>query len=421
MHAMRAEQLRAYYYGYRGDYALWERGRARAEQSALQHGAAFRFEVWDALASSELYALARDAIGLKRAHERLAQLSGEFPSLATHRDRSRAGYLALHGRFREAIALLEPRAKEEPLAQAGWLGANTLLARIHNKLGEFAAARAVCEGVLEQLRLPDPANAQYAPLLGEYAVALAGLAELASARQLLRELEQASEQRGPLRRAYVSETAVQIALLAGEPEEVERRLQDFELRAHETGIPTLMQHARAFSGRVHAPNARLAALTSGAAQQESTWSRVERSLGGGLSLPQRCERALQMLADRAGVTRGQLYLMHGEEVSASASLGAAPAPEVEAWMRARLLEELEDDATELVLEEEAAPDLPDVMQSGEELVRMLPLSAPTTEGHGVVGAVLLFARGRAPGVPPDLLTSISVHLSRAVSPGRQLA
>jgi hypothetical protein len=422
MHAMRGEEVRALYHGFRGDNALWELGRARAEHHAAQHGASFRFEVWDALSASELSALARDAMGLKRAYERLNKLSEDFPSLRPHQERCRAGYLALHGRFREAIALLAPRAEAEPLAHAGWLPASVQLARIHNRLGEFVEARTVCERVLAGMRCVDARSAQHAPLLAEHAVALAGAGELGAARAVLAQLVEASQDKGPLRRACVAETEVQLALLAGEPELVETALHEFERLAQQTGLLTLMQQARAFSTRVHAPNARLAVLTAGGPQLEGTWSRVERTLGGSLTLTQRCERALEMLVTRAAVTRGQLFLLAGgDALACCAALGEPPPADVEDWMRARLLEEFEDDATELVLEEDAGPDLPDVMPSGDELVRMLPLSAPSSDGHGVVGAVLLFARGKAPGVPPDLLTAIAVHLSRAVMPGRQRA
>ncbi|HEX5659025.1 MAG TPA: hypothetical protein VFX59_17645, partial [Polyangiales bacterium] len=420
MQATRAEEVRALYHGFRGDFALWEAGRARAEQHAAELGASYRFEIWDAFAASELTALGRDAMGLKRTHERLTKLSEDFPSLTPHQERCRAGYLALHGRFREAIALLAPRAAAEPLAQPGWLPATVQLARIHNRLGEFAEARAVCERAITGMRSLDARSAQHAPLLAEHAVALAGLEDFAAARAELATLLAASRDKGPLRRAYVSETEVQIALLAGEPAQVERALRELERCAQETGSATLMQHARAFSARVQAPNARLAALNSGAA--ESTWSRVERTLGGGLSLTQRCERALAMLTERARVTRGQLYLLAGGDALACCATLGEPAPsEVEDWMHSRLAAEFEDDATELVLDEETAPGLPDVMPTGDALVRMLPLSAPASDGHGVVGAVLLFARDRAPTVPMDLLTSISVHLGRAVLPGRRRA
>ncbi len=422
MHAMRAEQIRAYYHGFRGDFARWQEDRARAEHHAAQQGASFRFEVYDALASSELTALGRDAIGLKRTHERLAKLSEDLPSLCAHQERSRAGYLALHGRFREAIALLTPRVAGEPLLQAGWLPASVQLARIHNRLGEFAEARALCARVLTGLSQVDPKSAQHAPLLAEYAVALAGVEELDEARVVFESLKIASADKGPLRRACVSETEAQLALLAGHAQDAERALVEFERHAQQTGMATLMQQARAFSTRVHAPNARLAVLAAGGAHTESTWSRVERTLGGGLSLAQRCERSLAMLAERAGVTRGQLYLLGGGDALACCATQGEPAPaDVESWMRARLGEEFEDDATELVLDDDSAPGLPDVMVCGDELVRMLPLSAPANDGHGVVGAVLLFARGRAPGVAPELITAIAVQLARAVMPGRMQA
>jgi Protein kinase domain/AAA ATPase domain len=418
---LRAEQIRTLYHGFHGDHAEYGRARARTEALALEAGATFRNEVWEALASSELCALGRDAMGLKRAHDRLARLSEELPSLRLHRDRCRAGYLTLHARFREALSLLEPRRLEEPLTHAGWLQSNVLLARIHNRLGEFAEAREVCEPALRQLRGLDLACGQHAALLAEQAVALAGLGEREAAHTLLAELDLASQRKGPLRRASLSETSTQLALLAGEPAAVERELLEFERGAERTGIPTLVQHARAFSARVHAPNARLAMLTSAAhgERTESTWSRVERTLGGALTLEQRAERALAMLIERAGVLRGQLYLLGDGGLHCCGSFGELPGAELEAWLRARLAEELEDDATELVLDEEVARDFPDVTRAGDELVRMLPLSAPSTEGHGVVGAVLLFAHDRVPGVPPDLLSAVSVHLSR--SRARQLA
>jgi len=409
-----AAQVRALYYGYHGMLSEYARCRERVDQLAVQHGTSWQTEVWAPGPESAIALLLHDAMGMKRAAERMKRLSASAPSLRVHARYMHGVYLLMRGRSGEALAWLEDCLHEAPCSRLAWGRAHGLLARAYNQQNMPEKARAACQRALDHFRaeqLDFPALNMC--VVTELAIAEAHLGEIAHARARIDALFQRfSGHQNPLTLGHLHETLLEIALIAGDASEAHTQLTRMKALYQRVGTSSLMQRCDvlqaaldALGGDEHTrgqsalPHADLALLT------DSLLASRDRPFA------ERSAAALRALSASVGASHGVLALIaEATSIEVIATLDGRPIqPELEAWIIQRL--QAEEDEPDTVLTSEPANDqgLAALSFQDEGLVYSLTMLLRAGEPFAVAA---LGGEGAMPrACPPELLRSVCDVLS----------
>jgi tetratricopeptide (TPR) repeat protein len=435
-YTMTAQQLRVLHYANHGDRKRFEEYRKQVEYHAIQSGSMWQYEAWIGAASIAIYLRMRDAMGLKRTAEQMARLARSVPSFDVHARVCRGTYLLMRKRYAEALPWLEVRQQSAPGTLIGWGHTMASIARAHNGLGQYERARSVCQRALEQL---PPGDLQFTAFnLGLQTERLVAEAGLGNAEQAARELEaliaRHEPQQGALTLYELHEAGVKIALLQHETAAFERHVQRVLHWAGVTGLVSLGQHAQELVAILAKGSSGLLSSTAatestdgftlrGEVSSEGTGLTVERMLAGGsMTVPERCQRALTLLADSSGASSGFLYLVERDGVPrlAAALRDERPSPVLTDWLNTHAMHTLEDEHTQMLEDEDEDDDdgatHRGVLEEGGRGYRVLDLLAAGAPFNGVAGFVIV---GSADGVPPqcplEILSAVGHHLQRAMT------
>jgi hypothetical protein len=242
LYAMIASQLRFLYYTNRGEFAKAVPHRQQVELHAAQVGSAWQVELWEAPALLLIHTALADIVGATRLTHRLETQSRSAASLKLYCRLSKDALALARGEDAFATGLTELIDSLEARSYIGWAAAHGFLARSHNRLGRYAEAKAICEGILS--RMTD-ADREYVTLfLGpdiELAIADAGLGMTEQAlRRIDGLLERFNDCDHPLAHGLLHEARARIAWMAGDRVGWARSLANMEGYFLPTGSPELI-------------------------------------------------------------------------------------------------------------------------------------------------------------------------------------
>jgi len=243
LYAMGAEEIRSVWHAHQIDVAVSTRHRERAELFAIALGAAWQVVAWAPAVLINVSIRTRDALASKHAAEQLQRSSASMPALQHYASVARGAYLALRGRYAEAVRELEACLSGAPLSFSGWTSATAMLASAYRGLGDPARARALCERALS---VQSPADlsfpAQVSSVQVELARAQAALGEHARAGDELDALiESHTHERGPLTLGMLHQARAEVALAAGDLALYQFHFARMKLWYLPSGIPSLIQ------------------------------------------------------------------------------------------------------------------------------------------------------------------------------------
>ncbi len=416
MYALDADHLRALYYAGRGEMSLAEHYQQRFETRALQVGAAWQVVTLGPIDAHMTALWTHDAFLAKRAAAELERLSRELPALRAEARHARATYLVLCGRSREAIRTMDDRA---PRASAGWTRAQGLLARAHNRVGEYARARELCRAALADLTEEDLTfvlmnlHVQLELVIAEVALGdrATGLARWNDV--LLRHAKGA----GPLAQGAVHEARLRIALIEGD---LDTASEQFELmrRPYEgTGIPSLIDLVGQLGHRIEqarrGPEG--AQESSDLAASDAMSTRLELLLTHTHDFQRRAERGLALTLEATGARDGFLL---GREAQAGviAFAETEPSAELVRWAEAQLDSFTAEET--VAIADSVAADGGTQMRVGPLHYHLTPLPPVRDAGDFSMALVLGFANTDARAPSRTLLELLARHLSAARSQPR---
>ncbi len=423
-----AEQIRGLYYAHQGNVQMFERCRQRAEHLAIQQGATWQVETWATCGSTAMYMRVHDAMGMKQACEQLDRLSRDNPSLELHARRARGAYLLMRGRYAEALPWLEECLREEPRTIAGWARAMGCLARARNRLGEHAAARDLCLRITRELDRDDLEYQAFNLLIEtELAIAQAGLGQAAAARRgIERLLLRHGKKPGPLTLGEIHEAGLEVELLLDNRAGAVDHFAEMKRWYTATGASSLAQRCEALHKHVNPTpwtidleRREISVVTNGTfATATRRLNTVDRLLAGGrMSLAERAQRALQILAEKCGSSSGALYLFDGSgQLALTALLDAKEVePAADAWARDRVASAAAQDGTVLIEHSIEGEGDQDLLQQSGRFYRLLMIHAVGGGIQRIVGAALLASAGGYPtACPVEMTQSVGHHLRRAL-------
>ncbi|HTU62885.1 MAG TPA: hypothetical protein VMF89_30705, partial [Polyangiales bacterium] len=238
-----AAQVRALYYGYHGMMVEYARCRERVDQLAIQHGTSWQTEVWAPGPESGVALLLHDAMGMKRAAERMKRLSESAPSLRVHARYMHGAYLLMRGRSGEAVAWLEDCLLEAPCWRLAWGRAHGLLARAYNQQNLPEKARSTCMRVIEHFSAEQfDFPALNMNVMTELAIAEAQLGDVAAARtRIAGLLQRLAVHHNPLTLGHLHETLLEIALSARDATEARTEFTRMKAQYQAVATSSLMQ------------------------------------------------------------------------------------------------------------------------------------------------------------------------------------
>ena len=249
LYAMIASQLRWLYYTLRGEFAKAAVHRVQLEIHAAHVGSVWQVETWQAAALLLLYPQIGDIVSSTRLAHRLELLSRTVPPMRFYAGLAKSALLLSRGEAASKAIAAPAVAEYEthvPRSYIGWAGSRGYVARGHNKGGEHAEAKIVCERALEYVTDADREYVLHFITLDlELAVADAALGQADDAIRrldgLIRRYEEPSH---PLALGLLHETRAQIAWEAGKVEEYERSLEETERWFLPTKEPALIAKCR---------------------------------------------------------------------------------------------------------------------------------------------------------------------------------
>jgi tetratricopeptide (TPR) repeat protein len=429
---MGADQVRMAFYAHQGNVRQYAVYAARAEQHAIQQGTSWQMETWFASVKASVALRTHDVMGLKHASEHLQKLSQTIPSLDLPARRTRGTYLMTRKKYAEALPWLEEVLREESQSTAGWSTIHGVLARVYNRLGEYERARSTCLRALSVLTPADFAiPGLYLIVQTEVLVAEAGLRRAADARRGLAALiEQHAPNQGPLTMGQLHEAGVDIALLGRDEEGARRHYEETRRWYLGTGEASLAQRVQWLGVRVAAKTqhgtgsfeaVRETHTTMDTFSAEGSVSHtVDRMLAGGrMSMGERAQKALQILAEHSRCTVGFLYLLNerAQPVLSASLKDEPPALAVSQWVERRIAHELEDEMTLLDEDEDVAAGSThelQVLHHEGRAYRVLLLVASSGSAHGVVGAAVVApSEGMPAACSGEVMSAVAYHLQQA--------
>jgi hypothetical protein len=356
IYTMSADQMRALFYGTRGDPVRYEEYRHRAELHAIKRGTAWQIETWMPGAMIASAYRSQDAMAMKHAVEQLERLEKRTPSLALLRKRAQGAYLVLRRRPAEALPVLEACLTEKPRAVVGWARGHGVYARALNATGQHARALEITTRVLASM--DEKARGAWAMTLMlriEHALARSGLGDHRGAHEELLDLLAASGRAGALTRGNVYEALASVTRTLGDTAQSEAYFSEMAVSYRSTGIPSLAAHLQVLLRQKR----RTAQGGSETREFDLTFSGTSQ---GGMSIQQlhnldlalgNCsdrkvlaERVTTLLAEQS-MSRSAALWLHGTDGVQLACRHGEIDPELfDAWVRERLASAADDDVTQ---------------------------------------------------------------------------
>jgi tetratricopeptide (TPR) repeat protein len=409
--AMQADYLRCTHYSGLGDHQRAAEYRQQAEVHAVHLGSAWTVDTWGQADATKLGLRAHDVLIIKQAAHELARFARSIPSLAVDERRARGTYLALRGRQREALALLE--VEETPLQIIGWARARGTLAMVYNSLGEHQRALTVCEDALARLA---PADLEYTILnLGvqiECALAKLGLGQVEQARAELDALiAQHAPKQSPLTLGLLHRARFRVALRERDYPAANEQLTKLEGWYGASGMPSLLEVARNLRRELTRAQAPHAGEPGSSPTDVNDATHVVARAELLLKREPGAKRALAVARELTGADDGFLLFADAELLT----LGPAPSNELLGWAEHELASANDHDA-EIRTEEIDSEVDPYKLVGG---VRYFASPLWRDSGHGVVGVLVLGFTG-APRLPDRrLLGLIAAHLEQTGAQSRR--
>ncbi|MET0283901.1 MAG: protein kinase [Polyangiales bacterium] len=411
--AMQADYLRATHYNGLGDHQRAAQYRQRAEVHAVHLGSAWQVDTWAQADATKLGLRAFDVLIMKQASHQLARFARHLPSLATDERRARGTYLALRGRHREALELLE--VEEPPLAVIGWARARGTLAMVYNALGQHERALAVCEDVLRRL---DPADLDYTVLnLGvqiEAALAKLGLGRADEARAELDALiAHHAPKQSPLTLGLLHRARFRVALRQRDFADANEQLTKLEGWYGTSGMPSLLEVARNLRRELTRTQSPFLGELGSGSHDASDPSHVIARAELLLKRETGPKRVLVVALELTGADDGFLLLAGGQVLP----LGPSPSNELLGWAEHELASANDYDAE--IRTEEIDSELDPYKLVGGVRYFASPLWREATTGPGLLGVLVLGFTG-APRLPDRrLLGLIATHLEQLEREAKQ--
>ncbi len=324
-----ANQLKFLFHGFRGQLELAESHRDRVEAHAIQQGTAWQVEIWSTCTSSAVYGNNRDSTNHKRIVEQLDRLRRDAPSLEPYFRRAVCAQHSLRGDAARALELWQALG-ETPRERTGWAAVQGTLTRTYNELGRFEEAVKVAEAALALAAEDRDFVAMNLSLWLELAIAYAGTGEYDRARQLTDELLARHERnQNPMTLGCIARTAARIALLEGDTPRFEHHLAEMETWFRSTKNPALIAQCDKlrntaqrgeWNGWAEARPGVGFAVTSAMTLAQSVLAQCRGAA-------ERKQRALSLVADRAGVDQAWLFVPSRDSVPVlEAQLGLSELP-----------------------------------------------------------------------------------------------
>ncbi len=243
-YAMVVPHLRYLHYALRGELTLAAPYRAEIEQQGVDGAVAWHAELWTTAAHLLVHLGVGDLMGVTHVAHRLEELARMAPSLAFYHRLAELTVMLAREDIREAnvemgVREIETRA---PRSFLGWSMLVALTARIRNRQGRHAEARALCERALATM---SDADRDFVGLFLqvdiETAIADAGLGKVGMGLERLDGLLHRYAPSGhPLALGLLHEARAQIALGAGRFADYQASLAEVERRFRATGTPGLI-------------------------------------------------------------------------------------------------------------------------------------------------------------------------------------
>jgi hypothetical protein len=241
LYAMIASHLRFLYYANRGELATAATHREQVELHAAHVGSAWQVETWEAAALIPLHTGLSDIVALTRTVDRLRLLCTTVPSLRLYGRLSEMSLALVRGDWNAGM-LAGVLGGRPPRSFIGWSAAIGFHAMGLNERGQYADAKAACEGALAHVT---DADREYVALFLvldiQMAIADAGLGDveagLARIDGLLHRFRGSDH---PLVQGYLHEARARIAWMAGRIDEYDASLAVVERWFRPTGTPSLV-------------------------------------------------------------------------------------------------------------------------------------------------------------------------------------
>jgi len=411
MYAMNADQLRTMYFSGRGNLGLTEFYRQRVETRALQVGASWQVVTLGPIDAHLTALWTHDALLAKRAAAELERLSREIPSMRHEAQRARATYLVLTGRFREAVDTMNG-ANTNPML-AGWSRGQGVLARAHNRLGEHARARELCQVAIagrSEENLSFVVMNLHVQL--ELALADAALGDFNAARERSDRLLARQAQVGPIALGAIHETRARVALLERDFQTCRKHCEAMRHCYVATANASLRELSeRIFEKLAVAERGETRDAASPAVLLDDDGHLMTRMrlilTHTEATFERRAQRGLQLALELTGAEDG--FVLSGAAEGGLVGLGdRAPASELVSWAQSQLgASDLEQTAVAVpgqTLSETSLRTFDEVQYC------VMPLG-PVANGEGFAAGLVLGFREITPRAPnAEVLAMIAGHL-----------
>ena len=244
LYSMIASQLRFLYFMNRGEFAKAAPHREQVELHAAHVGSAWQVEDWEGASLIPLYTNLSDVEALTRITARLEEQSRNVPSLKLYARLARHSLSLVLGESLEETAKdLQAEVDSHPARGfIGWASCLGFLARGRNELGQYAAAKEICQRALAHITDADRQFvALFLPIDIQMAVAEAGLGEVdAGLARIDALLARFRDSQHPLVQGFLHEARARIAWMAGRTDEYSLSLSLVDHWFRRTGTPALI-------------------------------------------------------------------------------------------------------------------------------------------------------------------------------------
>jgi hypothetical protein len=418
MAAIAAHRVRLIHHLMRGESDLAEPHRRAVELHGVQGGTTWQVELWS-MAMEGLAALAsEDYIRIKQLRQALQRTLPEVPTLQSSFDVLDARMARRLGHLEESRTRLERVVESAPPREnVLWDVARLYLAETLLSLDRPGAARTLLQETLGHFAHEDELHIVRVLCERLLAIAEARAGELERGRaRLAAQLALCARTGHPLLLARLHEAAAQLALEAGEADEVAEHLAAMQRAVEPTRNPALIALYQSLRTTVDVSGLpRLADLGSEVEDDDATTAvshnpmeaHVARLLEGA-DAEERAGRLLRIVLTRANATGGYLFTWDGAELAVVASTSQDAPPELlELAVRSRVEDYTEQRGGDTT---DAEPSVVSDADSSGPPYRILVLP-PRPDGH--LSAVAMSAEEGEPAMPPPaFLRAVSAHLGQ---------
>ncbi|HEY6878987.1 MAG TPA: hypothetical protein VI299_13260, partial [Polyangiales bacterium] len=410
---MQADYLRATYYNGVGDLTRATHYRQRAEVHAVHLGSSSQVDTWAPADATKLGLRAFDVLTMKQSAHEFARFAREIPALANEERRARGTYLALRGRYREALPLLE--VDEVPQAHFGWGRTRGVLAMVCNALGDHQRALAVCEDALSRMT---PEDLEFTVLnLGlqiELSMSKLGLGRIDEARSELDALiAKHAPKQSPLTLGLLHRARFRLAMSERNYADANEHLTKLEGWYNSTTMPSLLEAARNLRRELSRAEAPHAGEPGSGSNDTIDASHVMARAELLLKRETGPTRVLAVAREVSGADDGFLLFPDGELLT----LGPQPTNELLGWAEHELASANDHDA--LIRTEEIDSELDPYKVVDGVRYFASPLWREGDSQGGVVGVLVLGFTG-TPRMPErGLLGLIATHIEQMERSAKQ--